>query len=182
MATDPLTQKLQKLVKKNGNFCLKCQCATRPVRDGVFRCPRCGEEYLSDFGKVRKYLEETGPATARQISLATGVPTESVTMLLEGNQLEMSEDSQVFLACEICGAPIKSGKICFACSTGIDPNTANEKQRDLLKHVGDSPVSVKGTGKKFYIQSRKTGMVVAPQRKPDEESRLVVDLKNKSGS
>ena len=49
-------------------------------------------------------------------------------------------------------------------------------------HVGDSPVSVKGTGKNFYIQSRKTGMIVAPQRKPDEESRLVIDLKNKNGS
>ena len=182
MATDPLTQKLQKLVKKNGNFCLKCQCATRPVRDGVFRCPQCGEEYLSDFGRVRKYLEEAGPSTARQISVATGVPAESVTMLLEGNQLEMSEDSHVFLACEICGAPLKSGRICFACSTGIDPATASEKQREQLKNIGDTPVSVQGTGKMYYVQSHKTGKIARVTASPDEESRLVIDLKNKKES
>lgn len=182
MAMDPLTAKMQKLIRRNGNFCLKCQVPTKAVRDGVFRCPQCGEEYLSDFGRVRKYLEEMGPSTARQISVATGVSPDAVAMLLEGNQIELSEESPVFLECEICGVPLKSGKICFNCSAGIDPSTTDKHKRELLDNVGDIPTSVQGTGKIYYMGNRRKGSVSMATFSQNDESRLVIDLKNKKNS
>ncbi|MCR5675375.1 MAG: hypothetical protein K6G16_06680 [Lachnospiraceae bacterium] len=174
---DNLSSQMKKLADAKAKFCQKCGCATRPLRDGVFKCPRCGTEYLSDFGKIRKFLDDMGPSTIRQISLATGVPAATISAYLDDSKVEIAESSLVFLQCERCGIALKSGKICYACSQTIDRAAASQKERDLLNSVGDVPRVATEGGKMHYMKKRKT--VSMSPTKVSLGSRLVIDLKEK---
>lgn len=84
---------------------------------GEYRCEDCKAVMYDDYGKVRNYLEENRGATQVEVSQATGVSTSTIRQLLRDDRLEVSADSAVFLHCEICGTPIRSGRYCTECQT-----------------------------------------------------------------
>lgn len=71
--------------------CVNCQeCSGRMqyVGSGKFVCVECGHEHLSDFGKVKKYLQENGPRNAMQVAKDTGVSLPSIQKLLNEGRIE----------------------------------------------------------------------------------------------
>lgn len=95
--------------------CSKCGGKLFYLNSGKYQCDSCGEIVLDDFGKVKEFLEENGPASAVTISAVTGVQREIIEMFLKKGRLEIPEGSKYYLQCEKCGSSIRYGRFCPSC-------------------------------------------------------------------
>lgn len=109
------------------------ECGNVMVFKGVgeYQCESCGAVEYDDYGKVRKYLEEHKGATAGEISAETGVHQRTIQRLLRDGRIEVTENSNVFLRCELCSKQIRFGQYCPECEIKVHRNL-EEKQRELM--------------------------------------------------
>lgn len=102
---------------------------------GEYACEDCGTLAYDDYGKARLYIETHKGATASQIEAATGVKQRTIRLMLKEGRLEVAPDSKVFLYCEGCGKPIRSGRYCPECETGhhrrFEEQQRAERKSDL---------------------------------------------------
>ena len=100
---------------------------------GEYKCEDCGHIMYDDFGIVRNYLEVHKGATQSEVSKATGVAMETIRQFLKEERLEITAGSGVFMACEICKAPIRSGRYCEACAKKVDEMRRSEAANAHMK-------------------------------------------------
>ena len=97
--------------------CDKCNCSDLEYMGlGGYMCKDCGHKMFDDYGKVREYLDLHRGATATEVSVATGVPVGKIRQMVREEKFEITQNSAVFMACEKCGKPIRSGRFCVSCS------------------------------------------------------------------
>lgn len=82
---------------------------------GVYRCMSCGRENYDDFHKIRNYLDRVGPRPAMVIARSTGVPVRTIEYFFREEYLEIPKNVNIRVACEKCGAPIRTGVLCENC-------------------------------------------------------------------
>lgn len=104
-------------------------------------CPECLAKEEEEFRKVKDYLWEHPDSTIEKVSEATGVSTKKILEFLrEGRLMLTSNNPNIILKCERCGAPINTGRFCAECSEVIIgkrhemPNKALEKKD--IKEIG----------------------------------------------
>ena len=78
-------------------------------------CPACREKTEAKFQEVKEYIRENKGATIPQIAEACDVEPSQIRQWLREDRLEVTEDSALYLNCESCGAPIRSGRFCDKC-------------------------------------------------------------------
>lgn len=91
---------------------------------GSYRCMRCRHVMYDDYGKVREYLDSHRGATVVEVSDATGISKGKIRQMLKDDRIEIAPGSAMFIFCEKCGAPIRSGRFCNSC--------ANEKSSAMI--------------------------------------------------
>ncbi len=72
---------------------IKCSACSGPMLhkgSGLYECQKCGKEYLSDFGKIKRYLEENGPSDALEIAQETGVNRKVIAELLREGRMQIT--------------------------------------------------------------------------------------------
>lgn len=107
---------LEKLIIDNKPVvCDRCKGKMFYVNGGLYRCGSCGYEVLDDFGKVKKFLDEHGAMSVMEISQATGVSVDIITMFLKQGRVEIPEGSKYYISCEKCGCSIRYGRFCPEC-------------------------------------------------------------------
>lgn len=80
-------------------------------------CPECAAKEEEEFRKVKEYLYEVPGATMEEISEKTGVPPKKILEFLrEGRLILKKENVNMILRCEMCGAPILTGRLCDKCA------------------------------------------------------------------
>ena len=100
--------------------CEKCGKANPEYKGvGEYKCTECGYIMYDDFGIVRNYLEAHRGATQSQVANATGVSMEVIRQLLREERIEIVSTSNVFMECELCKTPIRSGRYCMACAKKV---------------------------------------------------------------
>lgn len=117
-------------------------CKTLFLYSGVGKmiCPKCNEKENKDFDMVKDYILEYPLATIQEISTATNVRIHKIREFLREGRLVISDKSPIFLNCEICGAPIKFGRVCKSCAESLDPaKKAAMKLNDFT--IADKPNS-----------------------------------------
>ena len=82
-------------------------------------CQDCRKNEEELFKKVKDFLNEHGAANYYEISVATGIPEETVKQWLKDGRLEVPENSAVYIKCERCGCDIRSGRYCPACAAEL---------------------------------------------------------------
>lgn len=95
-----------------------CDDCSQPMTykgSGRYVCENCKKEVLSDFGKIKVYLEENGPSNAIDISEATGVPRREIMGFLREGRVEVAPGSESVLFCAGCGVAIRFGTYCAEC-------------------------------------------------------------------
>lgn len=108
--------------------CEKCGAANPEYKGvGEYKCRECGYIMYDDFGVVRNYLEVNRGATQSQVHQATGVAMDTIRQFLKEERIEIAENSGVMLSCEICRAPIRSGRYCAACEKIVAQRQNSEK-------------------------------------------------------
>lgn len=116
---------------------------------GRYVCQECGEEYLNDFGKVKKYIREHGPSNAVTISQDTGVSRRKIRDFLRDGRVEVVEDSAAGVSfCLACGTPIRSGQYCRTCLDRLS-NAASSRQKGVLNVLADDALSKQKGQRRF---------------------------------
>ena len=129
---------VKKIVEKRPVNCEKCGDKLIYEGGGEYRCIHCKTVCYDDFGKVRKYLYEKGPAPAPVIVSATGVNSSVVIELLKEGRIELVNDSKFFLTCGHCGCAIRFGRICPDCAK----KDADKISKELREAIGEKPKKV----------------------------------------
>ncbi len=92
---------------------------------GTVVCPGCRETMEAKFQEVKEYVREHKGASIPQVAEACDVEQAQIRQWLREDRLEVTEDSALFLNCEVCGAPIRSGRFCDKCKNGMTRNFNN---------------------------------------------------------
>ena len=120
-------------MRKTRRPCSACGTVMEYLSLGEYRCPKCGREELDEYGKVRRYVDEHGPTPAHIIAEETGVDREKIDVFLRKGKLEIVSGPEGYLKCEMCGVPIRFGRICQDCA-----RTEGAKVKGyFLEEVGD---------------------------------------------
>lgn len=83
---------------------------------GPVTCPSCREKMEAKFQEVKEYIRAHRGAGIQEVSEACDVDGAQIRQWLREDRLEITEDSPIFLSCEACGAPIRSGRFCDKCT------------------------------------------------------------------
>ena len=114
--------------KETVTVCDKCSGHMMYKGGGCYVCESCGEEYLTDFGKVKRFINTYGPSNAITISRETGVSRHKIQEFLRDGRVEVVEDATNKVAfCLSCGVPIRSGKYCNLCQSRMAGKASGEK-------------------------------------------------------
>ncbi len=122
-------------------FCPLCGEPMKYMFGEVYKCIKCGRKELSDFGKVREYLDEAGPQPAVVIARETGVALEVIDKFLREGRVEIPDGSDIYIKCQGCGTDIRYGRFCPECMLRM---TKDLGQAMLAPEVGEKPRSKSG--------------------------------------
>lgn len=95
--------------------CEFCGGSVEQISLGIYRCLKCGGENFDDYQKIRSFLEKVGSAPAMVISRNTGVSVRTIEHFFHEEYLEIPKLSDVRMACQKCGNPIRTGYLCDSC-------------------------------------------------------------------
>lgn len=112
-------------------------------------CPTCRDEIEKIFYNVKEYIRENPHAGIRQIATDMEVSTAQLRQWVREERLQFSEDSDIALQCENCGAKIFTGRYCEKCKT----NLANNLNKAFSGEKPDNSVGKKvSTGNKMRFK------------------------------
>lgn len=139
----------------DGGFIDKCEeCGGKMKYTGVgeYVCESCSHVMLNDYGKVRNYIEKHPGANLAEVSEATGVGKNKIRQLLREEKIEIAGNSVVFLHCESCGAPIRSGYYCESCAKIAKTIQAKQDAADRKSTIsgGFAKTPTGATGEKRF--------------------------------
>lgn len=112
---------------------------------GPYMCPACREGLEAKFQEVKEFIRSNPGVHIHEIAEACDVDANQIRQWLREERLEMTEDSPIFLNCESCGAPIRSGKYCDKCKNALASGFNNvlsasqPKKPEPAKREKDSP-------------------------------------------
>lgn len=115
----------------------------------TFVCKGCGNTQLTEFGKVRKYIEDNGPQNAQVISKETGVDENTIRGYLREGRIEIPDGSEVYIQCQKCGTDIRYGRYCPDCSLALSKSIGG-----LMVSSGERP-KMKSSGGRMHTLNRK---------------------------
>ena len=102
----------------NVRNCRSCRCIFNYVT-GPVTCPACREKLEKKFQEVKEYIRENKGVGIPAVAEACEVDAGQIRQWLREERLELSEDSAVFLTCDNCGQPIRSGRFCEKCTLNM---------------------------------------------------------------
>ena len=93
------------------------RCGRLFASSGRGMCNECLQEDARDYDLVRNYLRDNPGANMVEVSRETGVELGKIEEFIRQGRLLAYAKLQV--ACEICGAPIASGRLRESCRRGF---------------------------------------------------------------
>lgn len=119
---------------------------------GSILCQGCREKMEIKFQEVKEYIRAHPGVGIPEVSAACDVDPNQIRQWLRDERLEVAEDSAIYLSCEGCGAPIRSGRFCDRCKN----TTAQEMRTMVNKHRADNftkpePKNTKDSAKMRFL-------------------------------
>ena len=114
---------------------------------GIPVCPACKESQEARFQTVKAYVLEHKGASINEVATECDVEVAQIRQWLREERLEMTSDSALYLNCESCGTPIRSGRFCDACKSSLTRGF-----QDTLR--ANQPVAEKETTKSSTSKMR----------------------------
>ena len=96
---------------------------------GAPLCPVCREEMEKKFHEVKKFIQDHPGVGIPEVSEACEVEPSQIRQWVREERLEFAEGSVVDIACEKCGAPIRTGRFCEKCKASMI-NTMNSVYKE----------------------------------------------------
>ncbi|MBQ4536003.1 MAG: flagellar protein [Lachnospiraceae bacterium] len=118
---------------------------------GAFLCQRCKEEMEVKFQEVKEYIRKYPGVSIPQVSEACDVDPAQIRQWLREDRLEVTEDSPIFLNCDSCGKPIRSGKYCEQCKYEVTSGFKSILNEGRKSMQNDKNTSTKSSAKMRYL-------------------------------
>ena len=83
-------------------------------------CEKCKAELEEKFQIVKEYVWENKEASINKVSEECDVSVKQLKQWVREERLVFSEKSGVFLECEMCGSPIRTGRFCPSCKSKLE--------------------------------------------------------------
>jgi methionyl-tRNA synthetase len=97
-------------------------------------CPACTSALEDKFMEVKQFIEDNKQAQMNDISEACDVSVRQLEQWVREERLRFAEDSPIGIACEMCGATIKSGRFCEACKSSLANQLDNAYAKPIAAH------------------------------------------------
>lgn len=98
----------------NVRNCRKCGKIFNYVM-GPIICPRCRDAQEEKFHEVKEYVQDHHGADISEVSRECDVEPAQIRQWIREERLQFADDSPIRIACEGCGAMIRSGRYCDKC-------------------------------------------------------------------
>lgn len=82
---------------------------------GAILCQKCKEDMEVKFQEVKEYIRDNPGVGIAEVSEACEVEPSQIRQWLREERLEVTESYAVYLNCEVCGTPIRTGRYCEKC-------------------------------------------------------------------
>lgn len=82
-------------------------------------CSGCAKVLDDKFDEVKKYIYDHPGAGIQEVSTEMEVSVAQIRKWLKEERLSFSENSDIALNCERCGARILTGRFCKVCKDGM---------------------------------------------------------------
>ena len=104
-------------------------------------CPNCKEQTEKKFQEAKEYIRENAHSTVSMVAEAIDVPESLVKQWVREERLVFADATLAGIGCEVCGAPILTGRFCEKCK--------NQMMNDLNGAIKkpDAPVMQKKSDK-----------------------------------
>lgn len=106
-------------------------------------CQACKEALEEKFQQVKEFLRENPNSSIQVVSEVNDVSTKQITQWVREERLTFSDDSPVGIACESCGANIKTGRYCEQCKSRMQSDL-----RSVLPNSSQPATPVKRTSER----------------------------------
>lgn len=98
-------------------------------------CPACQAIDEENYRKVRQFLYRNPGMDIQTVSEKTGVSEEKIIRYLKDGRISNLLQASVKLECEVCGAPITTGRYCKSCGerlvSGLKRSIEEENRKEL---------------------------------------------------
>lgn len=118
----------------NARNCRKCGRVFNYIA-GVPLCPSCREEMEAKFQTVKEYIQNNKDTTIRTVAEECDVEESQIRQWVREERLVFSDDSAIVLQCEICGAPIHTGRYCDKCKQDTMRSLAGAGRQQVAPQV-----------------------------------------------
>ncbi len=127
-------------MEKNGGLQSCLRCGNMFIYSGVGKCicEACKKEDEAEFQSVKNYIYEHPSATIMEVSKETEVRVIRIKSYLKDGRLIISDDSPIFINCEVCGESIKYGRLCRNCADTMSAEMKNALKVDEYQ-IGEKP-------------------------------------------
>lgn len=92
-------------------------------------CPACVKGLEEKFQQVKDFLRENPKAPLNVVSEENDVSVKQIKQWVREERLTFTEESQITLDCEGCGAKILTGRFCEKCKANLHNDLANAIKR-----------------------------------------------------
>ncbi len=104
--------------------CKNCGKLFNYIR-GQALCPACQKEMDAKFKEVKKYVYDHPNVGIHQLAKDMEVSVQQINRWVREERLIFSEDSDIGVFCEKCGALIRTGRLCDKCKKELMGGLSN---------------------------------------------------------
>ncbi|WP_028234334.1 flagellar protein [Pseudobutyrivibrio sp. MD2005] len=115
--------------------CRSCGRLFNYMGGGINICPACREENEKKFQNVKEFIRENPRASIQEIADKNEVTTNQIRQWIREERLQFTEDSDIGIECENCGATIRTGRFCENCKNTM----ANALSKSIEKPKAPEP-------------------------------------------
>lgn len=97
--------------------------------EGAPFCPSCVKKMNEKYEQVKEYVYENPGVSINQVAEENEVSVQQIKRWIREEKLEFSEQSDIGIECEKCGAMIKTGRFCNKCKKIMEDTFGNVYQK-----------------------------------------------------
>lgn len=113
---------------------------------GPILCPHCREKMEAKFQEVKEYIRANPGVGIQDVAENCDVEPSQIQQWLREERLELTEGSVIYLQCEKCGAPIRSGRFCEKCKYEMSMDLQSVLPK---KSIGTQTTRISGDGERM---------------------------------
>ena len=82
-------------------------------------CPECKDQIEKKFQQAKEFVRNTAHATVSMVAEEVDVSEQQVKQWIREERLVFADSAIAGIACEVCGAPISTGRFCAKCKNQV---------------------------------------------------------------